>query len=130
MVSTGSETFTKESPGGTTQTYRDIWGDNEKRVGGAIAAAAVPLTYEATLANGQKAIKEDFRRENTIVYDPARINNESFGHEFFHIAYDKGDVDLAKELGLDPSKFKGPTEQARASQAIDDFIKNKCGGKK
>jgi RHS repeat-associated protein len=129
MVSTGSETFKTETPNNSRQTYQQIWRENEERVGGAIAAAAVPITYEVTLANGQKTLKDEFKRENTIVYDPARINNESFGHEFFHIAYDKGDVDLAKELGLDPSKFKGPTEQARASQAIDDFIKNKCGGK-
>jgi YD repeat-containing protein len=137
FIDADSERAITESPSGTQLTYRDIWEQNDRALGGGLAAAAIPIPTQVNPVGGQAYFKfTDYKRENTVLYAQGikGLPNDftpggrktTWGHEFFHIAYDLGDADLAKALGLNYSDIEGPTEQARASQAISRFIAGEC----
>ncbi|MCI0335933.1 MAG: hypothetical protein L0226_00005, partial [Acidobacteria bacterium] len=127
-----NEARTGSPAGAAGRSYRDIWEENLRALGGAASAAAIPSTSSVVSTDGKTTYKYDYKGENTVLFDPKFFGPKSpsqstiLAHEFFHIAFNLDDASLAKELGLDYSKIAGPTDQAKASQAISKFIDDKC----
>jgi RHS repeat-associated protein len=122
----------------TPMTYKQWW-DSYAAPRGAGAAAVGVYDPAGSVQRVLPIVITGAGFANPALYDPGtywlfggspeRARAAYLVHEFLHIAFGKGDLQLAKDLKLDELGYDISTD-SKASVAITEFLANNCGKKK